>query len=92
MLDVSASEEKPESNRKVFLLSGSSFTTSFLFQGFYGPLNADGREESYPDEISGYRGEGPEEVLSCVGLLQGEVLVRLQAGRHLCLWVGVTLM
>lgn len=55
------------------------------------PLNADGREEADPDEVSCYGGEGPEEVLPQVGLLQREVLVGLQAGCHLCQWVGVTL-
>lgn len=55
------------------------------------PLDADGCEEAYPDEVSCYGGEGPEEVLPQVGLLQREVLVGLQAGCHLCQWVGVTL-
>lgn len=56
------------------------------------PLNADRCEESYPYEVPRYRGEGPEEVLPQVGFLQGEVLVGLQAGRHLRQRVGVTLM
>lgn len=55
------------------------------------PLNADGREEADPDEVSRYGGEGPEEVLPQVGLLQREVLVGLQAGCHLRQWVGVAL-
>lgn len=55
------------------------------------PLDADGGEEADPDEVSGHRGEGPEEVFPQVGLLQGEVLVGLQAGRHLRQRVGVTL-
>lgn len=58
----------------------------------YGPLDADGREEADPDEVASHGREGPEEVLSGVGLLQGEVLVGLQAGGHLRLRVGVTLM
>lgn len=53
------------------------------------PFDADGREEADADEVPSYRSEGPEEVLSQVGLLQGEVLVRLQAGGHLRQRVGV---
>lgn len=56
------------------------------------PLDADRREESYPYEVPGDRREGPEEVLPEVGLLQGEVLVGFQAGRHLRQRIGMTLM
>lgn len=56
------------------------------------PLNADRCEESYSYEVARHGGEGPEEVLPQVGLLQGEVLVGLQAGGHLRQGVGVTLM
>ena len=66
--------------------------TCHLFIGWYRPLDADRCEEPYPDEVPRYGGEGPEEVLPQVGLLQGEVLVRLQAGRHLGQRVGVSLM
>lgn len=53
------------------------------------PLYADGGEEPDPDEVPRHRREGPEEVLPQVGLLQGEVLVGLQAGGHLRQRVGV---
>lgn len=56
------------------------------------PLNADRREESYPNEIPRHGREGPEEVLPQVGFLQREVLVGLHAGRHLRQRVSVTLM
>lgn len=56
------------------------------------PLDADRCEESYSYEVPGDGREGPEEVLPEVGLLQGEVLVGLQAGCHLRQRIGVTLM
>lgn len=58
---------------------------------WYQPLDADRCEEPYPYEVPRHGGEGPEEVLPKVGFLQGEVLVGLQAGRHLRQRVGVTL-
>lgn len=48
------------------------------------PLDADRCEETYPYEVACDGCEGPEEILPKVGFLQGEVLVGLQAGRHLC--------
>lgn len=63
-----------------------------LLQSGDQPLDADGCKKSYPNEVPCDRGEGPEEVLPQVGFLQGEVLVGLQAGCHLCQWVGMALM
>lgn len=55
------------------------------------PFNAEWFEESESDEVSSGGCEGPEEILSQVSLLQGEVLVGFQAGAHLCRRVDVLL-
>ena len=55
------------------------------------PLDADRGEEANTDEVPGHGSEGPEEVLSQVGLLQREVLIGLQASGDLRKGIGVTL-
>lgn len=47
------------------------------------PLHTDRREEADADEVSRHRCERPEEILAQIGLLQREVLVRLQTGGDL---------
>ena len=53
------------------------------------PLQLQRLEEAEADEVPCRGCEGPEEILVQVGLLQGEVLVRLEARAHLCRWVHV---
>lgn len=49
----------------------------------YVPLYSDRCEEADADEVSRHRCERPEEILSQIGLLQREMLVRLQTGGDL---------
>lgn len=46
------------------------------------PLKTQWLEEAEADEVPCSRREGPEEILTQVGFLQGEVLVRLEARAH----------